>query len=121
MKAYDLLEHLRRQKVSVSADGHELLVVGPSAVLTDAVVEALRTEKETVLGLLRRAPACLGCVARNLDEYRDAFRREHDAYVCPRCGDPVLLEEVGNGKRYVDWFGRPHRELCQGRNNGGLG
>jgi hypothetical protein len=61
MNPLALLTDLAAKGVSVLADGEHLSVEGPTAFLTDAVVERLRALKPAVLSTLRRRPACCEC------------------------------------------------------------
>lgn len=111
--ATNLLEELDRVGVLVEVEGQRLVLEGPDASLTDEIISAVRAKKSEILALLSFLRGEAPWTTH--DEYQAAFLAEHDAYVCPRCSEPVLLESLPSGrKRYTDWFnGRPHMETCE--------
>jgi hypothetical protein len=106
----EVVEALRRHKTELL----RLLTV-PITPTASGSLPPARSPRDLAPQLEDRRPAavCPGSTAGDLDAHREAFRQEYDAYVCRRCGEPVLLEAVGKGrKRYIDCStGRPHYEV----------
>ena len=61
MNPLALLTDLAAKGVSILADGEQLTIEGPTASLTDEVVESLRALKPAVLSTLRHRPRCCEC------------------------------------------------------------
>lgn len=101
MTACQLLGDLQRRGLTVTADGPDLLVRGPRALLTPDLKSALLAQKPELLALLTD-PA-------ELEQESACPNRGQPRFLCSRCRkrppEPELLEvaeRVGRGFRCLE-------------------